>query len=158
MKRLLTGLLVGLALALLPSGALAAGSITESLTGVETGVPPPCRGGSTSPFAGTARGDLQGAWWATICHTPLTPDAEILSGTFRLQTLSRTLQGSFLPSGRVYFDGEQDFGGVCRQHYTVKGPLSNGSFNAVLTHYGARYGGSCHVYSASVSGTAVLKV
>ena len=155
MKRLLTGLLVGLALALLPVVASASQTITESLNGVETGIPPPCQGGSTSPFTGTARGDLQGVWWATICHAPLGSSAEILGGTFRLQTLSRTVLGRFV-SGSVTFMNEQDFAGTCRQHYRVLGGLSNGSFNAVLTHYGAHYWGSCHVFSASVSGIAVL--
>jgi hypothetical protein len=154
MKRLLTGALVGLALAMLPVGA-SASQIHVTLNGVETGVPPPCLGGSTSPFAGTARGDLQGAWWATICHTPLGLKAEIQSGSFRLQTLSRTLLGNFT-SGSVTFVNEQDFAGACRQHYAVLGQLTNGVFNAVLTHYGAYYRGSCHVFSARVSGFATL--
>jgi hypothetical protein len=157
MKRMLTGVLVGLALAMLPVGASASQTINVTLNGVETGVPPPCLGGSTSPFAGTARGDLQGAWWATICHTPLGLSAEILSGSFRLQTLSRSLVGSFV-RGSVTFMNEQDFAGACRQHYAVLGQLTNGLFNATLTHYGAYYGGSCHVFSASVSGYASLHV
>jgi hypothetical protein len=163
MKRLLTGVLVGLALAMLPVGASAASQITEYLNGVETGVPPPCVGGSTSPFSGTAQGSLQGIWWASICHGGL-PNADIFSGTFTLQTPSRQVRGYFQPQqGGVHFTDEWHFAGACQQHYTVRGPLSNtvsglsnGYFNATLTHYGAYYWGSCHVFSARVSGTASL--
>jgi hypothetical protein len=161
MKRLLTGVLVGLALTLLPVGASAAGppTVTESLNGVETGVPPPCTGGSTSPFTGTAQGPLQGVWWASICHTALGMSADILNGTFVLQTPGRRLQGDFLPAQQgVKLTDEHHFWGTCWQHYSVNGPLSNGHFDATLTHYGAYYSGSCHVYSARVSGTATLVV
>jgi hypothetical protein len=167
MKRLLTGVLVGLALALLPVGASAApGTIHEVLNGVETGVPPPCQGGSTSPFSGTAQGDLQGVWWASICHGPLQPNADISSGTFTLQAASRQVRGYFRPQrDGVHFIDAQHYAGACWQHYSVSGPLSNtvsgspnGSFSAMLTHYGAYYWGSCHVFSARVSGEAWLTI
>ena len=161
MRRLLTGVLVGLALALLPVGASAASpsTITEYLNGVETGIPPPCLGGSTSPFSGTAQGPLQGVWWASICHTALGMSAEILGGDFGLRTPSRLLEGKFLAKqGSVQWKDEGHFWGTCWQHYTVNGLLTNGTFNATLTHYGAYYSGSCHVYSARVSGTATLNV
>jgi hypothetical protein len=164
MKRLLTGVLVGLALASLPVGASAATQpyITEYLNGVETGVPPPCVGGSTSPFSGTAQGPLQGIWWASICHGGL-PNADIFSGTFTLQTPSRRVVGDFLKSRPDMGEGvkltnEWHFAGACQQHYKVLGPLNNGYFNATLTHYGAYYWGSCHVFSARVSGTALLYI
>ncbi|MDQ6793046.1 MAG: hypothetical protein M3075_20720 [Candidatus Dormibacteraeota bacterium] len=164
MKRLLTGVLVGLALALLPVGASAAPWLTEYLNGVETGVPPNCPGGSSSPFTGTAHGTVQGVWWARICHGDL-PNADILGGTFTLQTPSRRVVGQFQHSRPdtpvregVWFTDEWHFAGACQQHYKVRGPLSNGYFDGTLTHYGGYYWGSCHVFSASVSGTASLWV
>jgi hypothetical protein len=162
MKRLLIGVLVGLTLALLPVGASAATTITEVLNGVETGVPPPCLGGSTSPFSGTAQGPLQGVWWASICHGGL-PNADIFRGTFTLQTPSRRVVGDFQKSNPEIGEGvrltdEWHFAGACQQHYRVRGPLSNGYFSATLTHYGAYYWGSCHVFSARVSGTALLNI
>jgi hypothetical protein len=171
MKRLLIGVLMGLTLALLPVGASAATTITEVLNGVETGVPPPCLGGSTSPFSGTAQGDLQGVWWASICHGAL-PKADIFSGTFTLRTPSRQVLGFFhyakydeREGTGVRFTDEQHFAGACQQHYSVSGPLgnsvsgpNNGWFWATLTHYGAYYWGSCHVFSARVSGQARLTI
>jgi hypothetical protein len=92
------------------------------------------------------------------------PDASIFGGTFTLQTPSRRIVGDFQKSRPEVKDegvrktGEWHFAGACQQHYTVKGPLSNGYFNATLTHYGAYYWGSCHVFSARVSGTALLNI
>jgi hypothetical protein len=78
--------------------------------------------------------------------------------------MCRPLRGLGVREGEVRRETGDEFVrraeivGACRQHYAVLGQLNNGLFNATLTHYGAYYGGSCHVFSASVSGYASLNV
>src|SRR3989449_10480985 len=83
---------VGLALiALLPTTAFAASTATESISGVEIGIPIACgpsgSGDSLSSFGGTASGTINGVWSASVCHSGLSTHgvaATISGGRFRV--------------------------------------------------------------------------
>lgn len=135
--------------------AAAGTTITEHVTGVETSFPTSCSGGSLSTFIGLASGPLTGFWSAAICHTPLDKSASILGGTFVVQSKTTTVRGSFT-GGSVIFASEIDSFGLCIQTFRVSGTLTDGTFNAVLTHYGVRTASGCRVFFATISGTATL--
>src|SRR5213593_2120503 len=87
---------VGLALmALLPTTAFAASTATESISGVELGIPIACgpsgSGDSLSTFGGAASGTINGVWSASVCHSGLSTHgvgATILGGHFRVSGLA----------------------------------------------------------------------
>lgn len=121
-------------------------------------------------FAGTASGDLPGAFDAQIVHTVLTTTATITGGAFTLYTVigntAAVVVGN-VASGTVRQIDTNTHG--CRdQHYAVTGTLDNvtvngtgagtGSFSATLTHYRVRIGSECITYSASIAGGISLTV
>jgi hypothetical protein len=154
----------GLALmALIPTTAFAASTAYESISGVEIGIPIPCGSGeSQSSFAGTARGTINGVWSASVCHTGLSTHgvaATISGGSFQLSGLigwkyvraSGSISGSIGPG--VESDHTVNGVGTCTQVF-VLGIVGNATFPAAtLVHYGAFFAGSCHVLSATLSGT-----
>jgi hypothetical protein len=132
-------------------------AVIERVAGVETSLPTGCSGGSSSSFFGLASGPLIGFWSAAICHTTLDKSATILGGTFVLNSKTATVRGSFT-GGSVFLVGEVDSFGLCIQTFTVSGTLTDGTFNAVLTHYGVRTASGCRVFFATINGTATLTV
>lgn len=151
---------LGLLLALLPAGALAATHYTEQVEGVETGVPqstPSCPAPwSVSPFAGAATGTIDGVAQLSVCHTPLSPNATIEGGTFSISGANGKVTGQFAPGGSVIYLGTLSTGGgFCLQQYSVSGGLlPRGSFNGSLTHYGFETGAGCSIFFATITGTA----
>lgn len=166
-------LAVGLALmALAPVTVFAASTATESISGVELGIPTPCgpsgSGDSLSAFGGGAAGTINGVWSAGVCHTPLSiapgPTATILGGTFSVTGFRGfhyvRITGSFV-SGSIPAGVETDYivkgVGTCTQVFAVSingtGPST---FAATLEHYGLFFSGSCHVGSATLNGTGHL--
>jgi hypothetical protein len=122
-------------------------------------------------FAGTASGDLPGAWNAVVRHTPLCvschPTATITGGSFSLTTVLHGVPalvvGSFT-GGSVQVT---NVGANCTdQTFDVEGVLGNvgrwpggtgsGTFSATLTHFRHRVFGICITYAASVNGTLTL--
>lgn len=161
MKRLRLAVpVLGLVLALLPAGALAATHYTEHVDGVETGVPQATTScpapWSVSPFAGAATGTIDGVAQIAVCHTPLSPNATIEGGTFSISGSSGTVSGLFAAGGTVTFLGTLSTGGgFCLQQYAVSGGLlPKGSFNGSLTHYGFETAGGCSIFFATITGTA----
>jgi hypothetical protein len=162
------GVSSALILALLPLGALASTPYSESLFGVETGVPQStatCTAPmSVSPFAGYAHGTITGGFRASICHGPLTSagSAAILGGVATVSSGRTVVTATFLPGGTITQSGPTAATGAwCVQRYVVVGSLagkSRGTFTARLTHYGYWDGLACHVFFATVSGRATLTV
>jgi hypothetical protein len=161
---------VGLALlALLPTTAFAASTATESISGVELGIPTACgltgSGYSQSSFGGAASGTINGVWLASVCHAGLSThgvSATISGGRFRVSGVAGwryvTAAGSFV-SGYISPGIETDYAvngvGTCTQVFglSIKG---TGAFKATLVHYGAFFQGSCHVLSATLRGTGQI--
>src|SRR5439155_23861811 len=133
---------IALVLALLPSTALASTTYTESVLGVETGPPqstPSCLDpNSVSPFAGIARGTVNGGFQIAVCHTPLMPSAKILSGTFILSNGTTTVAGGFASGGNVTYVTTFVTSSFCIQKFAVGGDLlPSGHFAGKLVHYGS---------------------
>jgi hypothetical protein len=157
-SRLLVSVLAALGLALLPSVALAA-SYSESVAGIETGLPLSTalcpNPNSVSSFDGIAGGTLTGGFQIAVCHSPLTSGgATILSGTFAISNGTTTVAGLFT-SGVVSAPKTTVFGSLCIQKYVVTGSLSIGQFGGKLVHYGY-WTGTCNVFFATISGSAQL--
>jgi hypothetical protein len=161
MKRIYLVGLAAVLLAVLPTAVTASTTYTESLAGIETGIPTPCgpagSGDSLSPFAGVAFGTLNGTFTGSICHTPL-PSATILpGGAFALMSKSTTVSGTFAGGTVMQVGPTGTFGIFCLQKYAVVGGLSPaGKFGATLMHYGLWDGKTCHVFFATVTGMAIL--
>jgi len=161
---------VGLALiALLPTTAFAASTATESISGVEIGIPIACglsgSGDSLSSFGGGASGTINGVWSASVCHTGLSTHgvaATISGGRFRVSGVAGwryvSASGSFV-TGSISPGIETDYAvngvGTCTQVFglSIKG---TGTFTATLVHYGAFFDRSCHVFSATLRGTGQI--
>jgi hypothetical protein len=165
-------LAVGIALlALAPTTVLAA-SASESISGVELGIPTACGpSGSTdsmSTFGGGASGTINGVWSASVCHTELSiapgPTATISGGVFRVSGFRGwhyvAIVGSFV-SGSIPAGVENDYlvkgVGTCTQVFAVSikgtGPSN---FVTTLKHYGLFFSGSCHVVSATLNGAGQI--
>jgi hypothetical protein len=154
---------VGLILALLPVTALASTNYHEDVSGIETGFPYTtydCPApNSVSPFAGLANGTLDGTFMIAVCHTPLSPSAEILGGSFVLTSSAKTVIGRFARGGTVSLVGESVSDGTCTQTYAVNGGLlPDGKFSGALVHYGLWTGSSCSIFFATISGRAELRM
>ena len=156
-------------LALLPTTALAASTGTESISGVETGIPTACgpsgSGDSMSSFAGTASGTINGVWSASVCHSELSIHramATISGGHFRVSGFVHwryvTTSGIFT-SGYIGPGVETDYVingvGTCTQVFRLS-ITGTGTFTATLVHYGAFFDRSCHVLSATLKGTGLI--
>lgn len=160
----------GLALmALLPTTALAASTATESISGVEIGIPIACglsgSGDSMSSFGGAATGTINGVWSASVCHTGLSTHgvaARISGGRFRVSGVAGwryvTVSGSFV-AGSISPGVETDHAvngvGTCTQVFGLS-ITGTGTFRATLVHYGAFFNSSCHVFSATLRGTGQI--
>jgi len=149
-------------LAVLPASASASTNYHESIAGIETGIPystASCPApNSVSPFAGVASGTLDGTFQVAVCHTPLSPNAEILGGSFVLISTTMTVSGQFAPGGTVSLVDQSVTDGTCTQTYAVSGELQPaGKFSATLTHYGV-WTGSCNVFFATITGRAALRL
>src|SRR5438309_1198080 len=131
--RLILPLVVaGISLIALSSTAVAATTYHVKVAGVETGFPihDGCGTGiDASSFAGRSSGDVNGAFTATICHTPLAGSAEIKpGGLFTLSGRSTDGQpiapitGSFT-GGSVVLLAAGHFGSFCYQNFRVIGGL-----------------------------------
>jgi hypothetical protein len=132
----------------------------EAVFGVETGPPQStatCGApSSVSSFAGIARGTLNGVFLIAVCHTPLSPSATILGGTFVLRNRTTTVTGAFA-DGAVSFVSMSVIDSLCIQKFTVSGDLlPSGQFAGTLLHYGHLTGSSCNVLFATISGSALL--
>jgi len=165
-------LAVGLALLALAPTTVFAASASESISGVELGIPTSCGPSgstdSTSTFGGTATGTINGVWSASVCHTELSiapgPTATISGGTFRVTGFRGwhyvKIVGGFV-SGSIPAGVEADYVvngvGTCTQVFAVRisgtGPST---FAATLTHYGLFFSGSCHVVSATLNGAGQI--
>lgn len=152
--------ILAIALALLPSSAIASTTYEESVLGVETGNPTPCGGtDSLSSFAGIASGTIDGVFQIAVCHTPLSlAVATIKSGTFVLRDDETTVLGGFASGGLVSpISASPLTGFFCTQTFGVSGGLTpRGHFAGVLVHYGYVVAGSCNVKFATISGNATL--
>ena len=162
MKIRLLVLLLGLGLALIPSTAMAATTYTESVKGVETGLPQSTAScpapNSVSSFAGIASGTLDGGFQIAVCHTQLTTSgATIDGGAFRFSNGTTTVNGAFKSGGKIFPPSLSVSGAFCIQKYTVTGGLAPaGHFGGTLTHYGFWTGSACNVFFATISGSATL--
>jgi hypothetical protein len=162
MKIRLLVLLLGLGLALIPSSALAATTYTESVNGIETGLPQSTRAcpatSSVSPFAGIATGTIIGTFQIAVCHTQLTTKgATIKSGAFTISNGTTTVNGAFKYGGKIFPPSLSLSGAFCIQKYKVTGGLwPAGNFAGKLTHYGIWTGSACNVFFATISGSATL--
>ena len=153
---------VALVFALLPSSAFASATYTESVFGVETGLPQSTATcltpDSVSSFAGIARGTLNGVFQIAVCHTPLNPSAgtsaAILGGSFTLSNRTTTVHGTFGPGGTVSWVRTSVIGSLCIQKYDVSGGPE--LFAGTLLHYGHGTASSCNVFFATISGSALL--
>jgi hypothetical protein len=158
---------VGFALmALLPTTAFAASPATESISGVEVGIPIACgSGNSLSTFAGTAGGTINGVWSASVCHTGLSTHgaaATISGGGFRVSGVAGwryvTASGSF-SAGSISPGAETDYAvngvGTCTQVFVIS-ITGTGTFTATLIHYGTFFNSACHVLSATLRGTGQI--
>ena len=153
---------VAVIMALVPATALASTTYRESVSGIETGYPyntkdcqPP---NSVSPFGGVASGTIDGTFRVAVCHTALTPNAEILGGSFAIMGGTTTVIEEFSQGGTVTLVIESALDGTCTQTYAVSGSLlPGGKFSGTLTHYGYWTGGSCSIFFATISGRAQLK-
>jgi len=158
---------IGLALmALIPTTAFAASTATESIAGVELGIPTACgpsgSGDSQSTFGGSASGTIYGVWSASVCHTGLSTHgvaATISGGRFSVSGVAGwryiTISGNFV-AGSISPGIETDYAvngvGTCTQVFGLS-ITGAGTFTATLTHYGAFFDSSCHVLSATLRGT-----
>jgi hypothetical protein len=149
-------------LALLPSTALASTQYQESVFGIETGTPQSTLAcpspNSVSSFAGVAKGTLRGVFAIAVCHDPLAPNATIRGGTFVVSNGTTSVAGAFEPGGSVTYVTTAVIGSLCIQKFAVSGQLDPGPghFAGNLLHYGALVAGSCNVFFATISGSAVL--
>jgi len=153
--------IVAVGLALVPLSAAAGTAYTETVRGVETGLPQSpasCPApNSVSSFAGLATGTLNGGFVISVCHTALGPrGATILGGAFVISNGATTVRGAFAPGGVVFPPSLQVNGSLCIQRYVVSGGLPSGHFGGKLTHYGFWTGSSCDVFFATISGNATL--
>jgi len=160
---------VGVALmALVPTTAFAS-TATESISGVEIGIPVACgpsgSGDSLSTFGGAASGTINGVWSASVCHTGLSTHgvaATISGGRFRVSGLAgwRYVAASGIFVGGSISPGiETDYAlngvGTCTQIFRLS-ISGTGTFTATLVHYGAFFNSSCHVLSATLRGTGQI--
>ena len=166
--RLRTITLIGVAMLALaaPSGALAAQTYSDTVSGHEYYYT-----STDGKFAGSASGALPGSWNADVQHTKLclscTPTATIIGGSFSVAT---TLSGiPTLVTGKFTGGTVQviNKGANCtNQTFAVNGILGSvgpwysghgsGSFRATLTHYRTSILGRCISYAASVKGALTL--
>ncbi len=130
--------IIALCLALVPLSAIASTTTyTESVHGVETGLPQSTQAcpspWSVSPFAGIAAGTLNGGFLIAVCHTPIGPGgATIEGGAFTISDGATTVTGAFAPRGTVVPLSSQVTGSLCTQKYFVSGGLLPSG------HFGAR--------------------
>lgn len=162
----------GLALmALIPTAAFAASrTASESISGVEIGIPTACGSGeSMSSFAGAARGTINGVWSASVCHAGLSiapgRAAAISGGAFHV---SGVAGWKYVRASGTFDSGSIDAGteidavlngvGTCTQVFELSIGKTGTSifFTATLMHYGAFFAGSCHVVSATLSGAGQI--
>jgi hypothetical protein len=166
--------------ALLPTGVLAAGTLTEYVVGAEYAVGT-CPGGQTGSFAGAGSATLGGSANAvfntTICNSGFTPARTALilpGGNFTLATSSLTLVGQYA-GGTVgpgvvtpLYPGSRYF---CKEKFPVVAALApattvpDGATNVgtgsaavgVLTHIGVYTPvGECRAFAAAIAGQATL--
>jgi len=156
--------IIALCLALVPLSAIASTTTyTESVHGVETGLPQSTQScpnpWSVSPFAGVAAGTLNGGFLIAVCHTPIGPGgATIEGGAFTISNGATTVTGAFAPRGTVVPLSSQVTGSLCTQKYFVSGGLlPSGHFGGTLAHYGFWTGSSCNVFFATISAKATLR-
>jgi hypothetical protein len=164
-RALLRSLPLAAALVLLTSSVASATSYTDTIDGFEYFAT------STSGFFhGTADGALPGWFDTRVDHTVLSPDATITGGYFVLSTTmageAAFINGGF--TGGTVVQTDRNTHGCRDQHYAVTGTLGgvtvngggsgSGSFNATLTHFRQRIGGSCVTYWATITGTVTLAI
>ena len=119
--------------ALLPMGALAAGTLTENVVGAEYAVGT-CPGGQTGSFAGygsaTPWGPANAAFNTTICHTSLNGGTADINpgGDFELATRSVVLVGQYI-SGKVGPGSVTRHGYFCTEVFPVTAELGPATFN-----------------------------
>jgi hypothetical protein len=153
---------------LVPATAVAAGTYSDTVTGVEYFAT-----STDGKFAGSASGSLAGTWNADVQHTALcitcTPTATITGGSFslvtRLNGWPTVVSGSFSGVGG-YVQVTSPGLGCTNQTFLVHGVLAgvhslfggngSGSFDVQLTHYRTMLFGSCVTYGATVAGTLGL--
>ena len=168
---LLAAALLGLS-ALLPVTALAAGSLTEYVAGVEYAAGSPCGvGGTTGSFAGVASatqgGSLNAFFNTTICHSDLSRgSAQILGGSFQLATSQLLLVGRYTGGSVALVSATPGY--FCKQVFHVIAHLApvsppsgatsinGGAADGLLTHYGVTTSSGCRAYAATITGVANL--
>jgi hypothetical protein len=158
MRSLAAALVVAVIALIAPAVASAA---DDTVSGVEIAFT-----STQGTFAGKANGDVPGYWKAVVDHTPLSPDATITGGSFRLVTTTlQTIVGTFDYGGTVTRTNPGL--GCTNQTYDVSDTLSNvgvggpgtgtGSFSVALTHKRAFVPFiGCVTYAATVAGTLSL--
>jgi hypothetical protein len=158
MRSFVAGLAVAVTALVVPAVASAA---TDTVTGTEVAFT-----STQGTFVGSASGDIPGYWKAVVNHTPLSPDATITGGSFKLVTTTlQKIVGTFDNGGTVH---QTNPGAGCTdQTFDVSDTLSNvgvggpgtghGSFFVVLTHKRVPIPFvGCVTYAATVAGTLSL--
>ena len=163
-------LAVGLALLALAPSTVFAAFASESISGVELGIPIACgaSGSTDSTFGGNATGTINGVWSASVCHTELSiatgRTATISGGIFRVTgfrgwryvRIVGSFVWGFIPAG-VETAYVVKGVGTCTQVFAVNingiGPTP---FAATLKHFGLFFSGSCHIGSATLNGAGQI--
>lgn len=149
--------LAAVALLLVPGVAAAATTYTDTVKGFEYSAT-----STVGKFAGTATGQLPGAFNATVVHDPISAEVgtpvAITGGTFALYTF-RTITGTFRAGGTITL--LESLPNCGNEKYRVAGPLAldnggSGTFVVTLTHFRTPLGGGCLTYGARVAGSLTL--
>ncbi|GAA1270838.1 hypothetical protein GCM10009609_37440 [Pseudonocardia aurantiaca] len=142
------------ALLLVPGWAFASTVSTDQVNGLEYSAT-----STVGKFAGTATGDLPGAFTATVAHAPLDPrpgmSVPITGGSFTLYS-RRIITGSFSGGAVTLLASPSN----CRDEtYEVTGTLNglntggSGDVTVILTHLRRQLGAQCLTYGARVAGS-----
>lgn len=167
-RRLLLAIGLAIAVAVLPTIALATTVLGYRVSGIQVGVSGPDGFGNfTSSFAGAATSTTQageyGLWAASVYRTgfDVNGDAAILGGIFRLKSTVRSVIGAFT-SGTVVGPAPSTTPCVnevfaVNAAMTITAPESGwGTFVGTLTHYRRVIFGFCRTVGASITGTVLL--
>jgi hypothetical protein len=153
--------LVAVAALLLVPGGASASTVstvsTDQVTGLEYSAT-----STVGKFAGTAIGDLPGAFTATVAHAPLDPrpgmSVPITGGSFTLY--SRPIITGNLSGGAITLLASPPNCG--NETYQVTGTLNglntggSGEVAVILTHLRTPLGARCLTYGARVAGSLEL--
>lgn len=157
LRWIVPALVAVVAMLLVPGSATAATTYRDQVKGFEYSATP-----TVGKFAGTATGQLPGAFNATVVHDLLSPTVgdpvAITGGSFALYSF-RTITGTFKAGGTITL--LETLPNCGNEKYRVEGPLGlasggSGNFTVTLTHLRTPVGGGCLTYGATVAGSLTL--